>query len=1432
MTEGGRPPRRSRPPEHLLRHVLAQAQAAVRGDREAQVRLFDGLSRLRRSASALAPASAAQDLTALTALLDALGQHGAAGALLDDLAAGILQHTVEVSRDAVARNQLASLLAGRGQLTAAARLLDDVTPALSDPHHSDASPSEAPPSDVRPSDVPLPDTGPETEALAAHTLANAAGIALRRGDLAAAQRQAAQALDMLDALHAGDGPASRRDARLLALAVSTAAARATGEHHRADSLLPALADAVRDVVAARGSDHPASLSALVTLASAESASARAAGDTERLERAADVLAIAAQKASALMGPEHPQAVAATLALAAAQFDAATGSGSPRRIDDAKELMAAASERAGALLRDTREDLRRTEGARPPIPGAVANTRSSTPGAVASTRPAGAAGGAGATAEEPDARGDAHKATPSTLSVPPAPAPTGEPTDAELALARDQVRDALAPLPSRTPRAPVLWGRLGELALQDFVRGGKPHDLVAAAEAFEVAFRTPGDTAHWHRWRLLYGYSKLLRHETSGGAGLLDEAAELLADGLASLPADDDGSDGLRGLGSRLLARCSERRYEYCRDHPDARPQLRLPGLLDQALRHHEAALAHASPRTAEAPDLIETLGRLHLERHRLLGEADIPAATGPTTPAYSDTATGVTWQALAAATYAHALIWRETQDATHAALADPAFDLLAAAPDSLERLPPHVLDTLGRLAHHQGKARSDPATLAHAITLIDLAVQAWPDERQEERDASISLLHQLRLDRLRAWRGARTDDAGEEPALVALTYSVEELANWPDLSAPRAAWGSASLSAPLSRGAGREESGRARLSAARDAVLQAQSCLRRGDLAGTDHHLAAAADIHTTFAYDHPARLETWMLLTRAGLLRDSLARRRGDEPTTHLIAPPAPAQIRRGAARLSGTLRTWLLGEAGVNLLVGGDEGRFTEGLALVREAYTSLDSDDDGYLRYAYYLGSAQCAAATAQYDRARRDAGLDSGIDVLERAAARSGRSGREGSGSIMLALARAYRTREARHLDDRAASLRTGLEAVHALATAAYGREAPYHDAAVPHFDAVALASDAAVARAVSAAREVAAWCCQDGALAQALRLLDLWRALSTPGPPKGPPPTPDEIGRALHASAKDALVYLVPATQSSVGTALVVTAAGRVHTVPLPGLTEDAQPLVEYARAASPGAELLTWAAHTAMTPLLAALQPQRPRLVLVPVGALSTVPWHAARQHAQHRSDRGAAYALEAAEFSYAVSARALCDTAALPRMPGCGTPSAQAPVTAARDPKDALLWLRDGGVLLLAGPVGFQGAELMLPEGPLAVASVAEAIRHSGRPPTAVLVTDCHGDGLTSDAEASLHLAAALLRAGAGAVITPLRPLRDLARSVFLHLVHHFLVAQDATPAAALRRAQLWLLDPQRRPPDSWGPDLAEEARQLSADNPADWAGYVCFGP
>ncbi|MBT1190448.1 CHAT domain-containing protein, partial [Streptomyces sp. CJ_13] len=173
-----------------------------------------------------------------------------------------------------------------------------------------------------------------------------------------------------------------------------------------------------------------------------------------------------------------------------------------------------------------------------------------------------------------------------------------------------------------------------------------------------------------------------------------------------------------------------------------------------------------------------------------------------------------------------------------------------------------------------------------------------------------------------------------------------------------------------------------------------------------------------------------------------------------------------------------------------------------------------------------------------------------------------------------------------------------------------------------------------------------------------------------------PPGAAEIGARLSTLRKDALVYLVPASFLGPGTALVVTARGDIHAVPLPRLTEDAAPLRDYlpgapagrdlgpvpgwaGTAAAPGPgqsgglplreqldRLCSWAWYAAVRPLFDLFTvPDRPgrvaRLVLLPMGSLGVVPWHAAWSD---DGGGGRRHAIEEAEISYAPSARLLCE--------------------------------------------------------------------------------------------------------------------------------------------------------------------------------------------
>ncbi len=137
-----------------------------------------------------------------------------------------------------------------------------------------------------------------------------------------------------------------------------------------------------------------------------------------------------------------------------------------------------------------------------------------------------------------------------------------------------------------------------------------------------------------------------------------------------------------------------------------------------------------------------------------------------------------------------------------------------------------------------------------------------------------------------------------------------------------------------------------------------------------------------------------------------------------------------------------------------------------------------------------------------------------------------------------------------------------------------------------------------------------------------------------------PPTPEEIRAALRTHGSDALAYLVPGEGDQPGRVVIVFAAGPVEVLTLPELrTGPDTPLERYAvthaawnggahnrgeeRRDALGAwraalgELTGWAGRAAGDALLAAAtrraaDPGCPRLVLVPMGALALVPWHAA----------------------------------------------------------------------------------------------------------------------------------------------------------------------------------------------------------------------------
>lgn len=878
-----------------------------------------------------------------------------------------------------------------------------------------------------------------------------------------------------------------------------------------------------------------------------------------------------------------------------------------------------------------------------------------------------------------------------------------------------------------------------------------------------------------------------------------------------------------------------------------------------------------------------------------------------------------------------------------------------------------------------------------------------------------------------------------------------------------------------------------RLLDAKFAASDAQQAVARGDLAAADRYIRVTTEARDGLAADHPARAELGTVLEDLLYSRDLLARTLGLP-----AAPPLPGgltadRLRAEARRLPRDRRARVLGDSGAARMaraaVPWDPAAFQEAMELLQEAYDLAEPGSDDSLRYATGLGGGHCSLAEAEHDPAARARSLARGVDLLESALRGCGGPEHRLYAHTGFTLAGAHRLR-----GELASARRTGLDALRGHAWAALLQSGTGHAAQ-------------AAASATRSALEVAAWCLRDNAPAEAVQALDAcrglvlhaattsstvperllaagredlveeWRSAATdtaPDPSGAPPtvpsslrrrvlaalttadggpqdrllepPTTTEIADALRASHKDALVYLLPASESTGGTAVAVTSTGDVHVVPLPLLTPDATPLREYepaaaavreaggvqgvgpgrrppspsvdgpaaavaresgpangppsppedapaatgarpvpgttqvdrpsplrwydlpARAArdqgrAPGADpgnrpapsretdlaaaaardlgsasgadpadrpspvreqtpardlgpvpgatsppahlppplrtqldrLCGWAWHAAVKPLLDALDaldaPGRrgprpsdaaagpgPRLVLVPMGTLGLVPWHAAWSEGPEGRRR---YALAEAEISYAASARLLCEVAARPAVPHTGAalvvgdptgdlryageeadavqrvfyPRGQflgrragGDGTGPGTPREVVSWLtRDGGddgaVLHLAchaavTPSARRSSHLSLYGGELSAEELTEAVGAGRRGRLGlVLLAACRSHVSGHGHNEAYSLATAFLVAGARSVVGSLWPVPDDATSVLMFMAHHYLRAEGEPPARALRRAQLWMVDPDRVLPPTLPASLAFRARRVDPDDLSAWAGFTHLG-
>jgi hypothetical protein len=312
--------------------------------------------------------------------------------------------------------------------------------------------------------------------------------------------------------------------------------------------------------------------------------------------------------------------------------------------------------------------------------------------------------------------------------------------------------------------------------------------------------------------------------------------------------------------------------------------------------------------------------------------------------------------------------------------------------------------------------------------------------------------------------------------------------------------------------------------------------------------------------------------------------------------------------------------------------------------------------------------------------------------------------------------------------------------------------------------------------------------------------------------------------------------------------------------------------------------LCRWAWDVAVGPIVERYLPALPepagrprRLILVPSGRLALVPWQAAR-----RGD--GVFAVELAAFSLTASARMLCRAASAPPVPlapvglvvgdpDTGDPDDQ--LAAARVEAYAVhqafyrggryLGTRADGKPSRAGAGTADEVRAWLTAagpaaGPVLHLACHGAIDAGGDDPTAYLLL-AGGDRITADEIVSLmasaprrevalavlaachtaesvhgydeaySLGTALLAGGVRSVLSTQWAVPDEATSVLMFMVHHFLMAEGLPVWAALRRAQLWMLDPGRVVPPNMPGALRDRMAAADLARIEGWAGFVHQG-
>ncbi|MFC5744623.1 CHAT domain-containing protein [Actinomadura rugatobispora] len=300
--------------------------------------------------------------------------------------------------------------------------------------------------------------------------------------------------------------------------------------------------------------------------------------------------------------------------------------------------------------------------------------------------------------------------------------------------------------------------------------------------------------------------------------------------------------------------------------------------------------------------------------------------------------------------------------------------------------------------------------------------------------------------------------------------------------------------------------------------------------------------------------------------------------------------------------------------------------------------------------------------------------------------------------------------------------------------------------------------------------------------------------------------------------------------------------------------EAVRPLVEHA---------LSWS-----------LAQREPRLTLVPCGVLGLVPWHAAAL-----APDGSRRVLHDLVVTYGASGRQLIDVAGREAVdpyrnpvfvanpsgeffwnasvvkdlrrhyyPGSlryGRPRGSAegagtaeevlrwlPGAAAERPERAPASLIQFGCHALAmRPAARSYLELAGGER-LEVSDVLRQARRSGTGAGGgmVILCACSSDHTEVDHDEALTPATAFVAGGAVTVLGARWAVRD-SRAALLAFMYHHHLREGRAPADALRLAQLWMLDPRRRPPSPMSALLTDRVSDEGLADIASWGSFALQG-